>query len=319
MNRAHVFYLAGPTGAGKSAVAVAVAEAVGAEIVNADAFQLYRGLERLTAAPTEAERAWVPHHLYGVLDLSDSCDAARYASMAQEVLAGLAARGVPAVVVGGSGLYLKALTHGLSDAPRDAALRAALAERPLEDKVAELRELDPVGAAAMNLTNPRHVERALEICRLTGRPASLVRSVWSAPDPPDLRGVLLIWERAALYARIDQRVAAMFAGGVVEEVAAVVALERAAAAAGGRFLSSSAETIIGMREIRGLLAGTAGLAEVVAAIQQATRRYAKRQLTWFRREWWMKTVCLGGDETPDSAAAAIIREFFHDRGSGSSQ
>ena len=135
-----VFYFTGPTGAGKSALAMQVAADCGAEIVNADAFQLYRGLEILTAAPSALDRAKVPHHLYGVLEVGETCDAARYAVMARRVLAELAARGVPAFVVGGSGLYIKALTHGLSDLPSDETVRAQLAARPLEEKIEQLRE-----------------------------------------------------------------------------------------------------------------------------------------------------------------------------------
>lgn len=303
---AGVLYLVGPTGAGKSAVAVVVAAAVGAEIVNADAFQLYRGLEILTAAPTTVEQGRVPHHLYGVLELEESCDAARYAAMGRAALAGLAARGVPALVVGGSGLYLKALTHGLSDLPSDAAVRAELAAQPLGAKVAELRVLDPAGAAAMNLTNERYVDRALEICLLTGRAASEARSAWALDETPGLRGVLLTWERAALYGRIDRRVEALFDAGVVAEVAAVLE----AVLEADRRVSPTAEKAIGLREIRAHLAGAQSQCEAVAAIQQATRRYAKRQLTWFKRERWLKTVCLEADATPDSAAVAIIRDYF---------
>jgi tRNA dimethylallyltransferase len=299
---APVVYLVGPTGAGKSTVAAAAAEEAGAEIVNADAFQLYRGLEVLTAAPTVPVRARVPHHLYGVLELGESCDAARYASMARTVLADLSARGVPAIVVGGSGLYVKALTHGLSDLPSDAVVRAELAARPLDDKVEELRRVDPVGAAAINLANERHVDRALEIWRLTGTPASDARAAWEGPDPVGLHGALLTWDREVLCERIDRRVEEMFAGGVIDEVSAVLA--------SGRAVSSTAEKAIGFREIVDHLAGRRSRADVVAAIQQATRRYAKRQMTWFRRERWLKTVCLDVHATPHSAAAAIIREFF---------
>ncbi len=302
-----VFYVAGPTGAGKSEVALEVAETVGGEIVNADAFQLYRGLERLTATPGAAARARVPHHLYGVLATGETCDAAKFAGLARGALADLERRGVPALVVGGGGLYIKALTHGLSGAPSDAAVRESLAARPLAEKVAELRALDPAGAAVLNLRNERYVDRALEICRLTGRPASEVRAAWRGPDPPGLRGVLMTWERDALYERIDRRVEAMFGSGVVEEVAAVQG--------SGAPVSPTAEKAIGLREIRDMLAGRMSRAEAVAAIQQATRRYAKRQMTWFRRERWLKTVCLEAGATPHSAAAEIVRMHFHDRSS----
>jgi tRNA dimethylallyltransferase len=302
-----VFYFTGPTGAGKSALAMQVAADCGAEIVNADAFQLYRGLEILTAAPSALDRAKVPHHLFGVLEVGETCDAARYAAMARRVLAELAARGVPAFVVGGSGLYIKALTHGLSDLPSDETVRAALAGRPLEEKIEQLRELDPVGAETMNLANPRYVDRALEICLLTGRPASEGRSAWRGPDPEGLYGVMLTWEREELYRRIDRRVVAMFEAGVVDEVAA---LAGSAEAGGGRAVSLTVEKAIGWREISAYLAGTLSRDEVVAAMQLATRRYAKRQLTWFRREKWLKTVCLDADATPDLMAASILHAFF---------
>ena len=302
-----VFYFTGPTGAGKSALAMQVAADCGAEIVNADAFQLYRGLEILTAAPSALDRAKVPHHLYGVLEVGETCDAARYAVMARRVLAELAARGVPAFVVGGSGLYIKALTHGLSDLPSDETVRAQLAARPLEEKIEQLRELDPVGAETMNLANPRYVDRALEICLLTGRPASEGRSAWRGPDPEGLHGVMLTWEREELYRRIDRRVVAMFEAGVVDEVAA---LAGSVEAGGGRAWSLTVEKAIGWREISAYRAGTLSRDEVVAAMQLATRRYAKRQLTWFRREKWLKTVCLDADATPDLVAASILHAFF---------
>jgi len=307
--KAPVLYLVGPTGAGKSALAVTVAEAVGAEIMNADAFQLYRGLEILTAAPSPMDRQRVPHHLFGELGHWETCDAARYAAMARTRLATLADQGVPVLVVGGSGLYVKALSHGLSDLPSDPVVRAALAARPLDEKVAELSAVDPLGAAAMNLTNERYVDRALEIWQLTGRPASEARAAWEGPDPPDLRGVLLTREREDLHDRIDRRVVAMMDAGGIEEVAA--AIDQASAAMVGRpFVSPTAEKAIGFREIRAFLAGRQSRDGTVAAIQQATRRYAKRQMTWFRRERWLKTVCLGADTTAHSAAENLIRDFF---------
>jgi tRNA dimethylallyltransferase len=208
------------------------------------------------------------------------------------------------VVVGGSGLYVKALSHGLADLPSDPAVRARLALQPLEEKLAELQTLDPATAASVNPTNPRHVDRALEICLLTGRPASEARSAWAGADPPGLRGVLLTWEREHLYERIDRRVEETFDGGAVDEVQALLA--------SGREVSATAEKAIGFREIREFLTGRCPRSDAVAAMQQATRRYAKRQLTWFRRERWLKTVCLRPPDTPDSAAAVVIRDFLHD-------
>lgn len=271
----HVFYLVGPTASGKSALAVELAERLNAEIVNGDAFQLYRGLEILTAAPTAAEHARVPHHLYGVLSLEERCDAARYADLARRTLAELKARGKVALVVGGSGLYLKALTHGLAELPSDPAVRAELAARSLEENFAELQRRDPEEAARINRHNPRYVERALEICRLTGQPVSQLRQTWKGPDPEELRGVALVWPREALHARINARTEVMLTAGALEEVMRV---ER---------ISITAEKALGFRELRALAAGEMTREEALARIQQATRRYAKRQMTWFRREKWL--------------------------------
>lgn len=291
-----VIYIVGATSSGKSALAVAAARRWGGVIVNADAFQLYRGLEVLTAAPSAEERAGIPHRLYGVVSPAEEMNAARFAEMARAVLQEEAARGRgPLWVVGGSGLYLKALTHGLDDLPADPRLRAELARLPLAEKVARLRALDPSGAAATDLGNPRYVERALEISLLGGRPASELRRQFAAA-PAGLRGLFLSWPREVLHARINGRVEEMFSRGALEEVAAVDA--------SGSFSQTSLKTI-GVREILDLLAGRIDRAEAVARVQQATRRYAKRQETWFRREGWLKSVCLQPPQRPESALPAL--------------
>lgn len=292
-------YLAGPTGCGKSAVALALAKRLGrAAIVNADAFQLYRDIEILSAAPDAAALAAVPHHLYGVLDLSENCDVARYAALVRPVITSLAESDITPVVVGGSGLYLKALTHGLAPTPAgDAGLRAALDHLPLEDLVAWLSKVDPVGAARTNLRNRRYVTRNLEISLLSGRPASEVKQNFAIPAPA-IRAVVLTRERADLYRRIDARAAELFReGGVLDEVRALD-FDR---------LSVTAEKAIGLREIRAHLEGGMTASDCRSAIAQATRRYAKRQETWFRRETAFQSVCLSPEETPDSAAEKVLR------------
>ncbi len=293
-------YVAGATGSGKSAVAIALARRLGnAAIVNADAFQLYRGYEILSAAPGAADRLRVPHHLYGVLALSGTCDAARYARMARPLITSLADSGIRPIVVGGSGLYLKALTHGLAPTPpADPELRARLEELDLPDLVDWYRGLDPDGAEATNLQNRRYVTRNLEITLLTGRPASEIKRAFAVAEP-DLHAILLTRDRADLYDRIDRRTAAMFSDGVVTEVRAL----------SGATLSSTAEKAIGLAEIRALLAGELDEPAAIDRIRQATRRYAKRQLTWFRREKAFQSVCLDAAETADSAADRILGQF----------
>ncbi len=263
------FYLLGPTAVGKSALAVALAERVGGEIVGADAFQIYRGLDVLSAKPSAAQRARVPHHLVGEVPLSEPFDVAKYRARAEARIADIVARGRVAIVCGGTGLYIRALTHGLSDMPgADTALRAELEKEPLSALVARLRELDP--ASAVDMQNPRRVIRALEVCLLGGRPFSSYRSGWE--NVPNVRGVILSRGREDLAARIATRTGMMFAEGVMEEVAAIGEV------------GPTASQMLGLREIRALLAGEMSRADCLAAIAQATRQYAKRQMTWFRRE-----------------------------------
>jgi len=283
---ASTFFITGPTASGKSALAIALAQHVGGEIVNADAFQLYAGLDLLTAKPSPAELASVPHHLYGVIPLTEACDAQRYHALALPVIEDIAARGRVPIVVGGSGLYIKALTHGLSPLPAASPqLREKFHHLSPGEKIVWLLQRDPEAATTVNLRNPRYVERALEICLLSGRPQSGLRRSFEQAEP-QVNGVILTWDRETLYRRINQRTLDMFAAGLVEEVAAAGPL------------SPTAEKAIGLREIRALLAGEATLADTTAAIQQATRHYAKRQITWFRRERCFQTICL------DSSSAA---------------
>lgn len=287
-------YITGPTASGKSAFAALVARRLGGEVVNADAFQLYAGMPLLTAQPSAAELAQAPHHLYGVLPLEAACDAHQYATLARPVLAAIQARGRLPVVVGGSGLYIKALTHGLAPLPpADPALRARLATQALEEKVAQLLALDPAAAQNVPLANPRYVDRALEICLLTGQPQSALRQTFATP-PPGLRGVFLSWGREALCARIDARTEAMFTAGVLEEARHLPPT------------GPTAEKTLGLRELRALLQGGTTQAEAIAAIQLATRQYAKRQTTWFRRETWLQTICLPPADGPESLFDSLL-------------
>ncbi len=263
------FYLLGPTAVGKSELAVALAERVGGEIVGADAFQIYRGLDVLSAKPSAAQRARVPHHLVGEVPLSEAFDVAKYRALAEARIADIIARGRVPIVCGGTGLYIRALTHGLSDMPSaDAALRAGLEKESLPALVARLRALDP--ASAVDMQNPRRVIRALEVCILSGRPFSSHRSEWE--NAPNARGVILSRSREDIAARIGGRSEIMFAEGVVEEVAAI------------GDVGPTAAQMLGLREIRAVIAGEIPRAACIAAIALATRQYAKRQMTWFRRE-----------------------------------
>lgn len=291
------FVIAGPTAVGKSEIAVAVAERCGGEIVGADAFQVYAGLDLLTAKPAPELRERVPHHLVGTIPLAQQFDVAQFLDAARGCIAEIGARGRTPIVCGGTGLYVRALLRGLADLPpADAGLRAEFEQQPLEVLQQRLAQLDPQGAAQIDLKNPRRVIRALEVCLLTGRPFSEFREQWSAPET-ECRGVFLTRDRDELYARIDARTEAMFAAGVVKEV-------RAAGEIG-----PTASQTLGWREIRALLSGEMDRGTCIASIQQATRRYAKRQITWFRREPALAPIHLSTDTDAiaDEIAAMAMR------------
>jgi tRNA dimethylallyltransferase len=279
MNRA--FFIVGPTATGKSELAADVAGEIGAEIVSADAFQIYRGLDLLTAKPDASTLAKAPHHLIGTTPLHEEMNAEKYRRAAMAAVDDINSRGRSAIIVGGSGLYIKALTHGLAPLPEaDPKLRKKLNAMSLDELRSQLIEFDPVAARNVDTRNRRRVVRASEICLLTGKPASeVVAGVGDSGGPGSpipATGVFVFRDREELYQRINQRVEAMFEQGVIEEV-------RAAGAT-----SATASQMIGLRQIRELLNGKMSLSQCIAEIQQATRRYAKRQLTWFRRQ----TNCL---------------------------
>jgi tRNA dimethylallyltransferase len=273
--------VAGPTGVGKTAFAVELANRLDGEIIGADAYQVYRGLEALTGQPRRELLSQVPHHLIGCLAPTEAFDAARFANLARKKIAEILSRGKLPIVTGGSGLYVKALTHGLAPVPSASpALRAELGRLSTEQLRERLSEIDP--KTRIDLQNPRRVLRALEISILAGRPASELRREWEDNALPDFRSLLLLRERAELNARIVENVRNMFERGVIAEVASLQALGPTAAMA------------IGLREIQALLRGEITRAECIGAVTLATRRYAKRQLTWFRNQFTFQIIDLTG-------------------------
>jgi tRNA dimethylallyltransferase len=279
---ARIWLIAGPTASGKSALALRLAGKVGAEIVNADALQLYSDLQVLSARPSADEEGRAPHHLFGVADAVDGWSVGRWLRAACGMLDDIASRGRPAIVVGGTGLYFRALTEGLADIPpvprteRDAAEQVFDAEGEAAARAA-LRALDPASAARIAPGDRQRLTRALAVARATGRPLS----AWQADTRPALapdswRAVVLEPPRAALYARIDARLAAMVETGAVEEAAALMRR--------GLDPRLPAMKAVGLRELAACAAGETTQDAALAAAQQATRRYAKRQLTWIRTQ-----------------------------------
>jgi len=268
-----VVVIAGPTAAGKSAAALALAERTRGTIINADASQLYADLRLLTARPSPADEARVPHRLYGVLAGDDACDAARWAGMARAAVAEALADGRLPIVTGGSGLYLRALIDGIVDVPPipDAIRAAVRALHPAEARAALARE-DPAATVA----DPQRVARALEVVRATGRPlADWQRAVTGGLDAA-IDAYVVDLPRADLHARIDARLAAMVAAGVTGEVAAL----------GARGLDPQAPVMkaIGVAPLLAAVRGETTPDAALAATALATRRYAKRQQTWFRHQ-----------------------------------
>jgi len=277
-----ILAIVGATATGKSRLAMALAGELGGEIVNADALQVYRGFDIGTAKPTPAERARVPHHLIDVLDPHERYSAGEFARRATEAIAGIEARGKVPIVVGGSGLYLRALLSGISPIPAGdpairALLRARLAVEGLPALAAELARADPETAARLAPGDTQRVLRALEVGLATGRPLA----AWIARQPfgnqriPAV-SVGLTLPRSLLYDAIEGRVARMVEQGWVAEVTGLLAR--------GLDPDLPAFQAIGYRQLALQVRGEQTLQQAIRETIQATRRFAKRQETWFRKE-----------------------------------
>ena len=248
-------------------------------IVNADSAQIYRDLPILSAAPTDAERALAGHRLYAVRDGADPCSAADWANLARSEISAIHAAGQLPILVGGTGLYLRTLLDGIAPVPPiDPAIRQGVRTSAVEENRARLEQLDPDIAALLRPTDKARIARALEVRLSTGQPLShwQGRREGGISDAIVLRPLVLLPPRDWLYARCDERFAGMVEHGAVEEVKTLLA----------RGLSPMAPVMraIGVRELTAYLDGTMTLADAIAAGQQATRNYAKRQYTWFTHQ-----------------------------------
>ena len=297
--------LCGPTAAGKTAMALALAEHFDLEVISADSRQVYRLMDIGTAKPTAEERARVPHHLLDVIWPDEGFDAARFAGLAAQSITGVLARGRLPLLVGGTGLYVRALTEGLVATPgADPAMRSRLEAQAEAEGSAVLHGrlaiVDPEAAVLLHPNDRVRIVRALEVFELTGRPLSAWQRAHGFRERRyRLLKLALTPERDELYRRIDERAAAMFAGGLIEETAALLA-------AGYSPQLKSLQTI-GYRETVRLLEGKYSIEGALAELQQATRRYAKRQLTWFRADSEMIWV----DSVKDSAKIQMLIDQFH--------
>ena len=271
--------IAGPTASGKSALALALAQQIGGVIVNGDSAQIYRDLRVLSAAPDEEELSKADHRLYAVRDGALPCSAAEWASLAKEQIGEIHSRGRTPILVGGTGLYLRTLLDGIAPVPAvDPAIRDEIRRGELADNYAKLRTFDPKRAERLNPSDGARINRALEVILSTGRTLGewQEQREGGIADSVRLRALILLPPRKWLYARCDERFARMIERGAVSEVEALLA----------RQLNPNLPVMraIGVREISSYLLGEATLDDAVAAGRQATRRYAKRQYTWFAHQ-----------------------------------
>jgi tRNA dimethylallyltransferase len=283
---------------------MALARAAPGEIIAADSMQIYRGLDVGTAKPAAAERAEVPHHLLDVREVWEDFSAAEFAARAHRLAGEIAGRGRLPILAGGTGLYLRAFLKGrLAPAAADAAVRARLqAEADALGSAglhARLRGLDPASAERIHPHDRVRIVRALEIQTVTGRPASALRpALWDPPRAPVRTFVVLTREREELHRRIDARCGAMWAGGLLEETRRLLAAPRG--------LSWRRLEAVGYRQAALFLTGRLDEAEALLAMQRATRAYAKRQLTWFRREPAATWVPVHGEDWAERLAADLL-------------
>ncbi|MGA9724756.1 MAG: tRNA (adenosine(37)-N6)-dimethylallyltransferase MiaA [Candidatus Binatus sp.] len=303
--RIAVGFIVGPTGAGKSALAMAVAERSNCEIINADSRQFYRGMDLGTAKPSAEDRRRVPHHLIDVRNPDESLDVAEFAQLARAAIEDVAARGRNPLVVGGSGLYLRVIRGGIFRGPAASAeIRERLAKIAAEHGVAHLhqrlREIDPEAANRIGVNDLYRVVRALEVFELTGETISAHQRRHRFADIGyDTLTVGVEVERKTLYEAIDRRFDAMVAGGLVGEVRALVEA--------GYSPEKPPLSTIGYKQIAAYLRGEVALADAIAQAKQESRRLAKRQLTWFRHE---PEIVWLDPERGAQDALALFEKFF---------
>ena len=321
MSLTQTILIAGPTAVGKSEIVLRLAGQLGGEIISVDSMQVYHGLDIGTAKPSPAERARVPHHLIDICDLTESFDAAQFARLAHRAVAEIQSRGHVPILCGGTGLYFKAFLDGLGEAPSaDAKLRAELKTAPLENLLEELRESDPVTFEKIDRKNPRRVIRAVEVIRLTGKSFSVQQSRWGETtgepqgqnetsgsrgrsphhlkvSPVTCHFYCFTRSSDDLRKRIDVRVDAMFARGLVDETREL--LKR------GLEQNKTAMQAIGYRQVVEYLHGERSLTETIELVKIRTRQFAKRQLTWFRAQKNLTWIELKPDESLENPANVI--------------
>ena len=298
--------IAGPTASGKTALSIALAKELDAEIVSCDSMQVYRRMDIGTAKPTIEEQAGIPHHMLDVAEPDEDFSVSRYCRMATPIVDDILARGKTAIVVGGTGLYMDSLIKGNDFAPfPSTGMREMLEAKPIEEVFAQLRSVDPEAAARLHLSDRKRIIRAMEVYLETGITIS-EHNRRTQLIPPRYTPVWFALEdenRKDLYDRIDRRVDLMLEQGLLDEVRSILA--------SGISPKCTAMQAIGYKEFTSALAGHTTIAEAAAQVQQSSRHYAKRQLTWFRRNpaihWLRRGPGMGTEEILTQA-----RQILHE-------
>ncbi|MBI5632367.1 MAG: tRNA (adenosine(37)-N6)-dimethylallyltransferase MiaA [Nitrospirae bacterium] len=302
-----VMVLLGPTGVGKTGASILLARELNTEIISADSMQIYRHMDIGTAKPSEAERAGIRHHMIDVVGPSEAFSAGRYISDVAPIIEGIFQQGKIPIIVGGTGLYIKAMTRGIFSGPSsDLALRDRLLAMEDENKgslYAHLCELDPETASRTERNNIRRIIRAIEVCVTSGKSLSSLQRDFTKPLPYDFIKIGITRERKELYQMIDARVDAMLGAGLIDEVRAIMQMNP----------DRTPLQAIGYKEIVQYLNREIDLQEAERLIKRNSRRYAKRQFTWFRQEkdiTWVDVTGMNNSQEIYRAVKQIIFDIF---------
>ena len=306
----NIICVVGPTASGKTALAIELAKELDGEVVSCDSMQIYRGMDIGTAKPTKEEMQGIVHHMIDILEPTESFSVSRYCEMATPIIDDIIARGKTAIIAGGTGLYVDSLIRGNDFAPIPATghrqiLEAQLEKEGVDSLLQQLRAVDPEAADSC-LNNPRRIIRALEVYRETGQTIT-AHNLKTQAIPSRYKPLWLgldFTQRSDLYARVDRRVEIMLEMGLLQEIRQLLA--------SGIPAGCTALQAIGYKEFVDALAGRSTLEQAVALVQQSSRRYAKRQLTWFRRNeamhWLIRDAHTEAEEIL-ARARQIIRSF----------
>ena len=298
--------IAGPTASGKTALSIALAQELDAEIVSCDSMQVYRRMDIGTAKPSLAEREGIPHYMLDVAEPEEDFSVSRYCEMATPIVDSILARGKTCIIVGGTGLYMDSLIRGNAFAPfPSTGMREKLENMPIEQVFAQLQEADPEAAARLHLSDKKRIIRAMEVYLETGETITAHNRRTQAIPPrySPLWFALEDENRQDLYHRIDRRVDVMLEMGLIDEIQSLLAA--------GIPKSCTAMQAIGYKEFLSALEGQISIEEAADRVRQSSRRYAKRQLTWFRRNpgiHWLRRRPVDSSEEILSAARQILHE-----------